>query len=212
MRYTEQQGPYYREPLSRRAPRLSKGISALVVLISLAACSATGGDRVAASTAAETAAQQPSRAATQDMPTQAGVAGVFEGVWQACEGATAPEECNRYVLLQRGDRICGTWAYFASGDGYEGHVVAQVTSPTEARRIKVCGRPGSEARTECDQGWDRIDKPLHICGGKLGDLNSANGECVADFERVVSPDVLTAIAQEPWVKACLSGGEPEIAR
>jgi hypothetical protein len=109
-------------------------------------------------------------------------------------------------LLQRGKRICGTWSYVASGAGYEGRVVAEAVSPVEARRTQICGRPGSETSTECETGWETIDRPLRLCDGKLGDLDGRGGKCFADFERVRRPDAaLQALATQPWIEACLSG-------
>lgn len=132
----------------------------------------------------------------------------FAGSWQSCAGAESPEQCSRYLLVQRGKRICGTWSYFASGDSYEGRVMAEAISPVEARRTRICGRPGSETRTECEAGWDTIDRPLRLCGGKLGDLDSKDGRCFADFERVERPDPsLEDLAAQAWLEACLSRKE-----
>lgn len=109
------------------------------------------------------------------------------------------------MLMQRGKRICGTWSYFASGDSYEGRIIAEAMSPLEARRTRICGRPGSETRTECDTGWETIDRPLHLCSDKLGDLDGKSGSCFADFERVDTADrSLQEFASEPWIQACLS--------
>lgn len=130
----------------------------------------------------------------------------FAGSWEYCGRNDSPDLCSRYLLLQRGKRICGTWSYVASGAGYEGRVVAEAISPVEARRTRICGRPGSETRTQCDAGWDTIDRPLRLCDGKLGDLDGKGGRCFADFERVKRPDPsLEALAAQPWVESCLSG-------
>ncbi len=134
----------------------------------------------------------------------------FAGVWESCAGTDAPEQCGRYVLLQRGKRICGTWSYFASGDSYEGRVIAEAMSPLEARRTRICGRPGSETQTECNTGWETIDRPLRLCSGKLGDLDGKDGRCFADFESVEDATTsLQELASQPWVQACLSGKEEE---
>ena len=143
-----------------------------------------------------------------DVKPNAGAHASFAGSWQSCAGAEYPEQCSRYLLLQRGKRICGTWLYFASGDSYEGRVIAEAMSPVEARRTGVCGRPGSETHTECEAGWDTIDRPLRLCSGKLGDLDSKDGRCFADFERVERPDPsLVNLAAQAWVEACLSREE-----
>lgn len=130
----------------------------------------------------------------------------FAGSWESCAGTDAPEQCSRYLLLQREKRICGTWSYFASGKSYEGRVIAEATSSLGARRNRICGRPGSETRTECETGWETIDRPLRLCNGKLGDLDSKDGLCFADFERVAGADrSLQELTSQPWVHACLSG-------
>lgn len=181
--------------------------TALAFVLGLAACSApdqtAAGDPIGAAVAASME-DKDENVRSQPNP--------FEGAWQACGGSTAPEECSRYVLVQRGDRICGTWAYVATGDRYEGRVVAQVTAPTEARRTHVCGRAGSEATIECDEGWGRVDKPLRLCDGKLGDLDTVVGECFADYERAAAPDAPAVLMREPWVQACLAGELPEVAQ
>lgn len=143
-----------------------------------------------------------------DAKPNAGESASFAGSWQSCAGTESLDQCSRYLLLQRGKRICGTWSYFASGDSYEGRVVAEAISPVEARRTRICGRPGSETRVECETGWDTIDRPLRLCGGKLGDLDGKGGRCYADFERVERPDpALEELAAQAWVEACLSGKE-----
>jgi hypothetical protein len=129
----------------------------------------------------------------------------FAGSWEYCGRNDSPDMCSRYLLLQRGKRICGTWSYVATYDEYEGRVVAEAISPVEARRTRICGRPGSKTRTPCETGWDTIDRPLRLCDGKLGDLDGKDGKCFADFERVKRPDPsLEALAAQPWVEACLS--------
>lgn len=139
-------------------------------------------------------------------PSSTETSGPFAGVWQSCGELDSPDQCSRYVLLQRGNRICGTWFYFASGDGYEGRVVAEATSPTQARRTRICGRSGSETRIECNSGWETIDKPLHLCDGKLGDLTGKDGECFADFENVQDADLMLAeVSAQTWTQACLAG-------
>lgn len=83
--------------------------------------------------------------------------------------------------------------------------MAEAISPFEARRTRICGRPGSEAGTECETGWETIDRPLRVCDGKLGDLDGKNGKCFADFVRVESAgQSLASLAAQPWVQACLS--------
>ncbi len=169
----------------------------LMVLLGLAACAEQSAGHVGVGEA-------PPRAVPQDASVEP-TDGPFAGTWEACEGTASPEECSRYVLLQRGDRICGTWSYFASGQAYEGRVIARATSSTEARRTHVCGRPGSETDTECDDGWQRIDKPLRLCDGNLGDLTGADGACFADYRAVPTPEEeRDALHARLWLQDCLS--------
>lgn len=172
-----------------------------MLLVSIAACANSGSD----------AAVSPARAPTQsavEIKPDAAEAAPFTGSWESCAGAESPDQCSLYLLLQRGKKICGTWSYFASGDGYEGRVIANAASPIEARRIRICGRPGSETRVACETGWEAIDRPLRLCGGKLGDMDGKNGTCFADFERIKSAGPsLAALAEQPWIKACLSNKE-----
>lgn len=188
----------------------------LVLALALGACSAPPDGREAAAPVAPAPAAVQNALPALPRPTAAPGAdidserapGAFAGSWQACEGASSPDQCSRYLLQQRGNRICGTWSYFATGAGYEGRVIARAVSSTEARRTRICGRAGSETRSECEAGWDTIDKPLRLCDGKLGDLDGANGGCFADFEP--APDAereLAALAAEPWMQACLAGEE-----
>ncbi len=132
--------------------------------------------------------------------------GPFAGAWASCHGASSPEECSRYVLVQQGERICGNWLYLASGKEYEGRLIARVLSSTEARRTHLCGRPGSETNIECSDGWQEVDRPLRLCGGRLSDLGADGRDCVADYIRVsVSQAEYDALRGQPWMRACLSG-------
>jgi hypothetical protein len=164
-------------------------------------------------------AQSPSQVATTPVPlpdprdakSDIPASTPFAGSWESCAGTDAPEQCSRYLLLQRGKRICGTWSYFASGKSYEGRVIAEAMSAQEARRNRICGRPGSETRTECETGWETIDRPLRLCNGKLGDLDGKDGRCLADFEGLEgASSSLQELASQPWVQACLSGKQERL--
>lgn len=193
--------------------------AAIAAAFAGAACSSPSAgpetEQVVEATASENTTDAPPAKADDPQPTVEGApdaapaldaSGPFAGSWQACGDADAPDQCSRYALQQRGDRICGTWFYFASGAGYEGRVIARASSPKDARRTQVCGRAGSETSTACDAGWEAIDKPLRVCDGKLGDLDGKDGACFADYARVPDADAaLEALAAEPWMQACLAG-------
>lgn len=185
---------------------MSRIASFAVVLLAIASSGAGCAKPVSAVTQSPEAAPMEAVGAA---PSDVVGSGPFAGSWESCAGAEAPEQCSRYLLLQRGKRICGTWSYYASGDAYEGRVVAESVSPLEARRTRICGRPGSETDTECDAGWQTIDRPLRICDGKLGDLDGKQGACFADFERVDDTDrQLAELAAQPWVRDCLAQEQP----
>ena len=146
------------------------------------------------------------QAGDEAAPSAIAASGAFDGEWAACHGETPPDQCSRYVLLQRGDRICGTWFHFATGKEYRGRIVARADSSTEARRTHVCGRRSVESDTECEDGWQRIDKPLRICNGKLSDSTRADGSCFADYKAVrMAADQREALLAEPWMEDCLAG-------
>ncbi|WP_147652457.1 hypothetical protein [Vulcaniibacterium gelatinicum] len=180
----------------------------MIAALALAACASSppASELRIAAPAAEAA-----RAGAEPVATDApfpDASGPFAGVWQACDDTSMPEQCSRYVLQQRGERICGIWSYFASGALYQGRIVGRALSTTEARRTRICGRPGSETRTACEAGWEAIDRPLRLCDGKLGDLDGEDGACFADFER--AEDAATdmhALSEAPWMQACLAGNE-----
>lgn len=177
----------------------------MMALLGLAACAGPGTGHDGGSVAPAGVDGSPSAPSVQQEVLETSPGEPFAGTWQSCEGASSPEECSRYLLIQRGDRICGTWSYFASGKAYDGRVVAHTTSSTEARRTQVCGRPGAETDTACSDGWQSIDKPLLLCDGKLGDLVGADGACFADYRAApTSQGEMEALQMEPWVQDCLS--------
>jgi hypothetical protein len=178
---------------------------AMMALLGLAACAGPGSGQDGRGVPPAGVDGRPSAPSAQQEALETSPDGPFAGAWQSCEGASSLEQCSRYLLVQRGDRICGTWSYLASGNAYDGRVVAQATSPTEARRTQVCGRPGAETDTECSDGWQSIDKPLLLCDGKLGDLTGADGACFADYQ--AAPTLQSeweALQMAPWVRDCLS--------
>lgn len=188
----------------------------VVVVMGVAACSAGPGQGVTAGIKQSPVASTESKAQVPAPVPASPVTSAplqaprledepFTGVWEECDEGTSPDECSRYVLVQRGRRICGTWSYLATADLYEGRLQATALSGTQARRTQVCGRPGSEARTECDAGWDAIDKPLRVCGETLGTFESPDA-CPGRYVR--SRAAIARIAElsaEPWMQACLAG-------
>ncbi|WP_448481151.1 hypothetical protein [Pseudoxanthomonas mexicana] len=186
--------------------------SMMLVVLGLVACTGVGNGQAGneAEASAEPVAQEVS-AVSEAVLEAPQASAAFAGQWEACEGTTSPDECSRYVLLQQGDRICGTWSYIATSDEFSGRVIARAASPTEARRTHICGRPGSETDTECEDGWQRIDKPLRLCDGKLSDRMRADGSCVAGYEAVpVADEVRGALQAQAWVQECLAR-DPDVA-
>lgn len=178
----------------------------MVAMLAVAACAGAGTGHDGGAVAPTGVGKDHSRLPSQQAASESSPSQPFAGAWESCEGASSPEECSRYLLVQHGDRICGTWSYLASGKAYNGRVVARVTSPTQARRTHVCGRPGAETDTECSDGWQSIDKPLLLCGGRLGDLAGADGACVADYQPAPASQAgWTALQVASWVRDCLSG-------
>lgn len=184
--------------------------SHLTSLLLLAGCSAMSGDRSGSSPhEREIARSSPPYQSLRSDTAH----GPFTGVWQLCDEGAAPGQCGEYRLVQVLDRICGTWSYVATSAGYEGRLIGRSISGTEARRMRVCGRPGSETRTECDDGWEDIDKPLRICRGKLVESDTEDRECRAAFTRARDADAqLRVLAQEPWMQACLVESASKAAR
>lgn len=136
--------------------------------------------------------------------------GPFAGTWTSCHGDVSQEKCSQYTLMQRGPRICGTWSYVASNSAYEGRVIAHANSESLAQRTHVCGRPGSETDTECDQGWQSISSPLQLCDGGLTDRPMADGACIADYARMSETRAdLRDLAASVWVQECLGSTLPD---
>ena len=70
----------------------------------------------------------------------------------------------------------------------------------------MCGRQSLESDIECEDGWQRIDKPLRICKGELSDLMRADGSCFPYYRAVrMAEDLRKALLAEPWMEDCLSG-------
>lgn len=179
----------------------------MIALLGLAACARPGPEHESGHASPRSVESNLSASVVPGDGPGTSIGGPFAGAWASCQGASSPDECNRYVLAQRGDRICGTWSYVASGQAYEGRLVARATSSTEARRTHVCGRPGSETSLECLDGWQRIDKPLRLCDGKLEDLPGADRSCFAEYAAFpTSQAEREGFRAQPWIRDCLSNG------
>lgn len=177
---------------------------ALVVSLGITAVSAAGAGQTGDPAKATSIAVASAPSTALNAPP-ASASGPFAGAWSSCDGATSPDECSRYLLIQRGERICGTWSYLASGQTFEGRLVAHATSETKARRTQVCGRAGSETDTECADGWQNVDAPLRLCDGKLSDLAATDGACLGVYQAApVLPAERAALEAQPWMAACLA--------
>ena len=119
--------------------------------------------------------------------------------------APLPLECSRYVLYSAASAsvalvLCRI-REVVRGQGGRAHQLGVAGTGTH-----VCGRPGSETRTECRDGWDIVDRPLLLCDGKLGDLVGSEGRCLADYQAApASRSGHAALSEQAWVRDCLSG-------
>ncbi|MDH5832421.1 hypothetical protein [Luteimonas kalidii] len=53
--------------------------------------------------------------------------------------------------------------------------------------------------------WQRIDRPLLLCDGKLGEIVGVDGACIADYRPTPAlQDALAALQAAPWMGGCLS--------
>ena len=132
--------------------------SMMLVVLGLVACTGVGNGQAGneAEASAEPVAQEVS-AVSEAVLEAPQASAAFAGQWEACEGTTSPDECSRYVLLQQGDRICGTWSYIATSDEFSGNVLARADSPTVARPTPICGRHGSGPAPESAASWTTRD-------------------------------------------------------
>lgn len=172
----------------------------VVAILALSACGGLSADQSGGGHQVRYTAVPP--ASAQTSPAAASEGAPFSGVWESCEGAASPDECSRYVLVQRGERVCGTLSYVASGQSYEGKLIARTISETSAVATQICGRVGSETNSECADGWQETEKTLDLCGGKLSDMTRAQGPCAANFvkARLSERELLSA---QPWIEKCL---------
>ena len=170
----------------------------VVAILAVSACGGLSADQSGGGHQVRYTAVPP--ASAQTSPAAASEGAPFSGVWESCEGAASPDECSRYVLVQRGERVCATWSYVASGQSYEGKFIARTTSETSAVATQTCGRVGSETDSECADGWQRATKALNLCSGKLSDIRRADGSCMAEYVRIATH----VKADQSWLRACVA--------
>lgn len=96
----------------------------------------------------------------------------FEGRWENCQLFKGDEICSSYVLIQKGGHVCGEWEYWATYRIYSGQLQALTKSLNQAELTLICGTPGSETNTECDNtsqhgSWEKAKGGLSICNGQL---------------------------------------------
>lgn len=131
----------------------------------------------------------------------------FEGEWTSCFVWKGDEICHSDFYVQEGQYICGEWEYGATNNRtYSGQMQAVAKSSTKAEIKFICGRPGSETSTECEDetngGWEKGKGELSIVDNHLDGYEHFPLK-KKDRERLIS---------QPWVKECLAGANPSIKR
>lgn len=108
-------------------------------------------------------------------PAQAGpTTKPYEGHWESCQRWQGNDICSYYTLFQKGDRICGSWQYYATGF-YNGNLIWGMNGKAADWRY-ICGRAGSETSSWCNgddapldhTGWEETFGSLYICSGPTG--------------------------------------------
>jgi hypothetical protein len=157
------------------------------------------------------------------LPAMADSPARFEGAWRSCSTFEKDHDstfagqtiCTGYYLLQRNDKICGTWAYFATGM-YEGRLQATAIDPTHAKLTKICGRPSSDMQTQCEGGlekeapvgWEDSQQTLELCHGRLlgaGEVCQAANTQQGYGRQALKPSKRKELLSQPWVQSCLAG-------
>lgn len=142
---------------------------------------------------------------------------VFEGNWRTCQLFKGQEICSSYTLVQQGRRVCGEWEYWATYRTYSGQLQATVHGNGEASLNLICGTPGSETSTECDNdlrpsgSWENTRGGLSICNGRLLSPDDARrcsaGPRTSGFLYFpLAAEDRKRLLRQPWVKMCLSNG------
>lgn len=121
--------------------------------------------------AAKAPPQTPAQAGSAEIATSA--ARPFEGHWESCQKSQSSDICGYYTLFQNGDRICGTWQYYATGF-YNGDLIWAVNGKA-ADWNYICGRVGAETSQECVGNdppghavWETKSGSQYICSKPTG--------------------------------------------
>lgn len=142
----------------------------------------------------------------------------FEGRWEICQLFKGDEICSSYVLTQRGGRVCGEWEYWATYRIYSGQLQALTKNSNQAELTLICGTPGSETSTECDNNkpphgsWQKAKGGLSICNGQLYDEPLKNSCSTLSrspgflYQPLNKKDREYLYSQEWLKKACLGDG------
>ena len=146
-------------------------------------------------------------------------ANVFEGEWRDCQLFKGAEICSSYKFVQQKKRVCGEWEEWATYDIYSGQLQATLRANSEAKLDLICGRPGGEIRTDCDNdakpdgSWQKAKGGLSICDDRLFPTEE-DAPCstllrttgVSFSYRPLTRKERKRLLDQPWVKRCLSDG------
>lgn len=142
----------------------------------------------------------------------------FEGRWERCQLFKGQEICSSYLLVQNGARVCGEWEYWATYRTYSGQLQAKTKGQEQAELTVICGTPGSETSTDCDNTaqpngkWEKAIGGLSRCNGRLYD-EPLTASCAALSKspgflyRPLSKKDRESLSSQAWLKrACLGDG------
>lgn len=141
----------------------------------------------------------------------------FEGRWESCQIYKGDEICSSYLLVQDGARVCGEWEYWATNRIYSGQLQAVQNGPSQAKLSLICGTPGSETSTDCDNTalpkgrWENAKGGLSICNGQLydgplKDTCASPSQVPGFFFRPLGKKDRASLSSGWLKKTCLSGG------
>ncbi|MFZ2268679.1 MAG: hypothetical protein WAV95_13980 [Azonexus sp.] len=141
----------------------------------------------------------------------------FEGEWKTCQLWKGEEICSSYVLVQNKGRVCGEWEYWATYRTYDGQLQASSRTANRADLELICGTPGSEAQTPCDNDsgrsatWEKAKGGLVVCDGRLFAADQATPCTTLIRSKGFLYRPLTAkdrnrLLEQSWVTRCLGDG------